>query len=70
MQYGIQHHVEIAAKAAGAVIFNQHRKVLLVQELHRNKKGVMAYSFWQCRSEGTSSTSCSSRSFRRNGLTS
>ncbi len=39
MQYGIQHHVEIAAKAAGAVIFNQHRKVLLVQELHGTKRG-------------------------------
>ncbi|MGR5378195.1 NUDIX domain-containing protein [Vibrio harveyi] len=40
MQYGIQNHVEIAAKAAGAVIFNQHRKVLLVQELHGTKKGL------------------------------
>ena len=40
MQYGIQHHIEVTAKAAGAVIFNQHNEVLLVQELTGSKKGL------------------------------
>ncbi|TOF73926.1 NUDIX domain-containing protein [Vibrio parahaemolyticus] len=40
MQYGIQHHIEVTAKAAGAVIFNQHDEVLLVQELNGSKKGL------------------------------
>ncbi|MDG2779371.1 NUDIX domain-containing protein [Vibrio parahaemolyticus] len=40
MQYGIQHHIEVTAKAAGAVIFNQHDEVLLVQELTGSKKGL------------------------------
>ncbi len=40
MQYGIQHHIEVKAQAAGAVIFNQHDEVLLVQELNGTKKGL------------------------------
>ena len=40
MQYGIKHHIEVTAKAAGAVIFNQHGEVLLVQELTGSKKGL------------------------------
>ncbi|HCG8591919.1 TPA: NUDIX domain-containing protein, partial [Vibrio parahaemolyticus] len=40
MQYGTQHHIEVTAKAAGAVIFNQHDEVLLVQELTGSKKGL------------------------------
>ena len=40
MQYGIKHHIEVTAKAAGAVIFNQYGEVLLVQELTGSKKGL------------------------------
>jgi 8-oxo-dGTP pyrophosphatase MutT (NUDIX family) len=40
MQYGKQHHVDVKARAAGAVIFNVKNEILLVQELHRSKKGL------------------------------
>lgn len=40
MQYGIKHHIEVSARAAGAVIFNRSKQVLLVQELVGSKKGL------------------------------
>ncbi|GHA40964.1 NUDIX domain-containing protein [Photobacterium aphoticum] len=40
MQYGQQHHIDIQAQAAGAVIINANHEVLLVQELTGSKKGL------------------------------
>lgn len=40
MQYGIKHHIDVQAQAAGAVIFNDQQQVLLVQELTGSKKGL------------------------------
>lgn len=40
MQYGSKHHIEVKARAAGAVIFNSINQVLLVKELEGTKKGL------------------------------
>lgn len=40
MQYGIKHHIDVPARAAGAVIFNDYGNVLLVQELKGSKSGL------------------------------
>ncbi|MFD2177712.1 NUDIX domain-containing protein [Veronia pacifica] len=40
MQYDLNHHIEITAQAAGAVIFNEQNEVLLVKEMLGSKKGL------------------------------
>ena len=40
LQYGSKYHVEVKAQVAGAVIFNDNKQVLLVQELEGSKKGL------------------------------
>ena len=40
MQYSQKHHIDVTAKAAGAVIYNESHEFLLVQELQGSKKGL------------------------------
>lgn len=40
MQYGKKHHIDVKARAAGAVIYNRDQKILLVKELQGSKKGL------------------------------
>lgn len=40
MQYGQNHHVHVASQAAGMVIINRQRQVLLVKEAQGNKAGL------------------------------
>lgn len=40
MQYGRKHQVDVRTKAAGAIIYNDKREILLVKELQGSKKGL------------------------------